>query len=81
MPSGTRTVSLGATFIISPIDVYKRQELQSSNKLRNIEQEISYKRYQDKKHATEMQEQIYEIELLKRNLWPVSYTHLASWLT
>lgn len=45
------------------------KELQSSNKLRNIEQEISYKRYQDQKHATEMQEQIYEIELLKRNLW------------
>lgn len=45
------------------------KELQSSNKLRNIEQEISYKRYQDQKHATEMQEQTYEIELLKRNLW------------
>lgn len=45
------------------------KELQSSNKLRNIEQEISYKRYQDQKHATEMQKQIYEIELLKRNLW------------
>lgn len=45
------------------------KELQSSNKLRNIEQEISYKRYQDQKHATEMQEQTYKIELLKRNLW------------
>lgn len=45
------------------------KELQSSHKLRNIEQEISYKRYQDQKHATEMQEQTYEIELLKRNLW------------
>ena len=33
------------------------KELQSSNKLRNIEQEISYKRYQDQKYATEMQEQ------------------------
>ena len=33
------------------------KELQSSNKLRNIELEISYKRYQDQKHATEMQEQ------------------------
>ena len=30
------------------------KELQSSNKLRNIEQEISYKRYQDQKYATEM---------------------------
>lgn len=45
------------------------KELQSSNKLRNIEQEISYKRYQDQKYATEMQEQAYRIELLKRNLW------------
>lgn len=45
------------------------KELQSSNKLCNIEQEISYKRYQDQKYATEMQEQTYKIELLKRNLW------------
>lgn len=45
------------------------KELQSSNKLRNIEQEISYKRYQDQKYATEMQEQTYKIELVKRNLW------------
>ena len=45
------------------------KELQSSNKLRNIEQEISYKRYQDQKYATEMQDQTYKIELLKRNLW------------
>lgn len=45
------------------------KELRSSNKLRNIEQEISYKRYQDQKYATEMQEQTYKIELLKRNLW------------
>ena len=45
------------------------KELQSSNKLRNIEQEISYKRYQDQKYATEMQEQTYKIELLQRNLW------------
>lgn len=48
------------------------KELQSSNKLRNIEQEISYKRYQDQKYATEMQEQTYKIELLKRNLWLLS---------
>ncbi len=46
-----------------------RRELQSSNKLRNIEQEISYKRYQDQKYTTEMQEQTYKIEILKRNLW------------
>lgn len=45
------------------------RDLQSNNKLRNIEQEISYKRYQDQKYATEMQEQTYRIELLKRNLW------------
>lgn len=44
------------------------KELQSSNKLRNIEQEISYKRYQDQKYATEKQEQAYKIEILKRNL-------------
>lgn len=45
------------------------KDLQSNNKLRNIEQEISYKRYQDQKYTTEMQEQAYKIELLKRNLW------------
>lgn len=45
------------------------KELQSSYKLRNIEQEISSKRYQDQKHATKIQEQTYKIELLKRNLW------------
>ncbi|MCD8093087.1 MAG: tetratricopeptide repeat protein [Bacteroides sp.] len=45
------------------------KDLQSSNKLRNVEQEISYKRYQDQKYATEMQEQTYKIEILKRNLW------------
>ena len=45
------------------------KELQGNNKLRNIEQEISYKRYQDQKYATEKQEQAYKIELLNRNLW------------
>lgn len=45
------------------------KELQSNNKLRNIEQEISYKRYQDQKYTTQRQEQIYKIELLNRNLW------------
>lgn len=45
------------------------RDLQSNNKLRNIEQEISYKKYQDQKRTTEKQEQAYEIELLKRNLW------------
>lgn len=45
------------------------KELQGNNKLRNIEQEIAYKRYQDQKHDTEIKEQNYKIELLKRNLW------------
>lgn len=44
------------------------KELQSSNKLRNIEREISYKKISDQQHATERKEQTYEIELLKRNL-------------
>lgn len=46
-----------------------RIELQSNNKLRNIEQEISYKRYQDQKRDNERKEQEYRIELLKRNVW------------
>ena len=45
------------------------KELQSSNKLRNIEQEIPIKDTKTKKYTTEMQEQTYKIELLKRNLW------------
>lgn len=45
------------------------KELQSSSKLRNVEQEISYRKYQEQKYTTEMQEQTYRIELLKRNLW------------
>lgn len=45
------------------------RELQSSNKLRDIEQEISSQRYQEQKRITDMQEQTYKIELLKRNLW------------
>lgn len=45
------------------------KELQDNNKLRNIEQEIAYKRYQDQKYDTEMKEQNYKIELLNRNLW------------
>ena len=69
--------SLSALFLFFAGKAYKYlnkryhlgKELQSSNKLRNIEQEISYKRYQDQKYATEMQEQTYKIELLKRNLW------------
>jgi tetratricopeptide (TPR) repeat protein len=49
------------------------KELQSNNKLRNIEQEISYKNLQDQKHDTEITEQNYKIELLKRNTWLLSF--------
>lgn len=45
------------------------KELQSSNRLRNIEQEIAYKQYQEQKYAAEQQKQAYKIELLNRNLW------------
>lgn len=45
------------------------RELQSSKQLRNVEQEISHKKYQEQKHTTELQEQDYKIELLKRNLY------------
>lgn len=45
------------------------KELQSSSKLRNVEQEISHKRYLDQKRAAESREQSYEIELLKRNIY------------
>lgn len=45
------------------------KELQSNHKLRNIEQEISYKKIQEQKYNTERQEQNYRIELLKRNIW------------
>ncbi|EJX07649.1 hypothetical protein, secreted [gut metagenome] len=45
------------------------KELQSSYKLRNIEQQISYKKIQEQKYNTERQKQNYRIELLKRNLW------------
>lgn len=45
------------------------KELQDNNKLRNIEQEIAYKRYQDQKYDTKMKDQNYKIELLNRNLW------------
>ncbi|MDD2284036.1 MAG: tetratricopeptide repeat protein [Paludibacter sp.] len=45
------------------------KEVQSSNKLRNVELEISQKRYQDQKRAAESKEQNYKIELLRRNIY------------
>lgn len=44
-------------------------ELQSSNKLRSVEQDISNKRFQNQKIAAEKKEQNYKIELLKRNIF------------
>lgn len=43
-------------------------ELQSSNKLRSVESEISNKRLVEQKRLTELKDQDYKIELLKRNL-------------
>lgn len=46
-----------------------RSKLQSSNRLRNIEQDIAYKQYQQQKFEAEQQQQAYKIKLLNRNLW------------
>lgn len=46
-----------------------RSKLQSSNRLRNIEQDIAYKQYQQQKLEAEQQQQAYKIKLLNRNLW------------
>ena len=46
-----------------------RSELQSNDRLRNIEQGIAYKRYQQQKFEAEQQQQAYKIKLLNRNLW------------
>lgn len=48
------------------------KELQSSNKLRNIEQEIAQTKYQEQRRAAELKEQEYEIELLRRNQYLLS---------
>lgn len=45
------------------------RERQSSNKLRSIEQDISNKRFQKQKAASEKIEQDYEIELLRLNIF------------
>lgn len=45
------------------------KELQSGNKLRSVEQEISHKKYMNQKRASEKKEQAYEIELLQRNIF------------
>ncbi len=44
-------------------------ELQSSNKLRSVEQDISNKRFLNQKRAAEKKEQDYKVELLKRNIF------------
>lgn len=44
------------------------RELQSSNRLRSIEQDIANKRYETQKRVAEVKEQDYKIELLKRNI-------------
>ncbi|MEA4949218.1 MAG: LuxR family transcriptional regulator [Petrimonas sp.] len=44
-------------------------ELQRSNKLRSVEQDISNKRYQNQRRTAENKEQNYKIELLKRNIF------------
>lgn len=44
-------------------------ELQSSNKLRSVEQDISNKRFLNQKRAAENKEQDYKVELLKRNIF------------
>lgn len=43
------------------------RQLQSNNRLRNIEQEISYKRIRDQRHQAEALKQSLNIEMLKRN--------------
>lgn len=44
-------------------------ELQNNNKLRTLEQEMAYKKYNEQRIATERREQEYRFELLKRNFW------------
>lgn len=44
------------------------KSLQNGSKLRIVEQEISYKKYQDLQRKTELKEQAYQIELLRRNV-------------
>lgn len=45
------------------------KELQSNNKLRNVELEISQKRYLNQEREAQLKEHVYEIELLKRNMF------------
>ena len=44
-------------------------ELQNDKKLRSVEQEMSEKRVQTLKRETELKQQAYEIEILKRNMF------------
>lgn len=45
------------------------KELQSSNKLRSVEQDISNKRFQNQKREAEKKEQDYEIRVLRLNIF------------
>lgn len=44
------------------------REIQSANKLRTVEQDILYKKYQKQQQANETKQQKYEVEILKRNI-------------
>ncbi len=44
------------------------REIQSANKLRTVEQDILYKKYQRQQQANETKQQKYEVEILKRNI-------------
>lgn len=48
-----------------------KDELQNSNKLRNIEQEVLQNQYIKQKHKTAEEAKLYQIELLKRNFYIV----------
>lgn len=44
------------------------REIQSANKLRTVEQDILYKKYQRQQQESTLNQQKYEVEILKRNL-------------
>jgi tetratricopeptide (TPR) repeat protein len=44
------------------------REIQSGNKLRTVEQDILYKKYQKQQQDNETKQQKYEVEILKRNI-------------
>lgn len=45
------------------------RQLTSNNRLRNVEQEISYKRMQDQRRKAESERQTYNIQLLRQNVY------------